>query len=130
MQARASYTSLRRRADFSRVHVQGQRKGDALLQVRVLPRPASVTVISPIRLGIIVSKKFGSAVERNRFKRIIRAAIHALGPELLPDWDVLVLPREAHGVKMSGVYASLRRLLDALGVLRKTPNPIIEGEMS
>jgi len=58
MQARASYTSLRRRADFSRVHVQGQRKGDALLQVRVLPRPASVTVISPIRLGIIVSKKY------------------------------------------------------------------------
>ena len=130
MQARASYTSLRRRADFSRVHVQGQRKGDALLQVRVLPRPASVTVQSPIRLGIIVSKKFGSAVERNRFKRIIRAAIRALGPEFIPDWDVLVLPREAHEVKMSEVYASLRRLLGTLGVLRTTPISTVEGERS
>ncbi|HEY3377978.1 MAG TPA: ribonuclease P protein component [Armatimonadota bacterium] len=127
MRASAVYTSLRRRAEFSRVHARGRRKGDALLQVRVLPRPASETVQSPIRLGIIVSKKFGSAVERNRFKRVVRAAVHTLGPELTEGWDVLVLPREAHEVHMPDIATSLRHLFGALGVLRETPATAPEG---
>lgn len=118
MRARAVYSSLRRRGDFTRVHQRGQRKGDARLQVRVLRRPAGVQVESPIRLGIIVSKKFGSAVERNRFKRIVRAAIRELGEEFTPGWDILVLPREAHDVKMPDIRASLQALLGALGILR------------
>lgn len=128
MRERALYTSLRRRAEFSRVHARGRRKGDALLQVRVLTRPAAETVQSPIRLGIIVSKKFGSAVERNRFKRLVRAAIRTLGPELTPGWDILVLPREAHGVSMTDVLAAMRRLLGALGVLHEAPAPPADGE--
>lgn len=123
MRARACYTSLRRRVDFGRVHAQGRRKWDALLQVRVLPRPASATADSPIRLGIIVSKKFGKAVERNRFKRVVRAAIRAIGPELMDGWDVLVLPREAHGVSMPAILSSLRGLLGALGVLAAAAHP-------
>jgi len=124
----AVYTSLRRRADFSRVHARGRRKGDALLQVRVQPCPASVTVESPIRLGIIVTKKFGSAVERNRFKRVVRAALFAIAEELQPGWDILVLPREAHGVKMHEVRASLHSLLRELGACRQGPTPLAEGE--
>lgn len=128
MRTRVNYTSLRRRAEFARVHTRGRRKGDALLQVRVLPRPASVTVTSPVRLGIIVSKKFGSAVERNRFKRVVRAAMRALAPELQPGWDILVLPRQAHGVKMADILASLRHLFGELGVLREISEPSTEGE--
>jgi ribonuclease P protein component len=123
MRERAVYTSLRRRADFSRAHSRGRRKGDALLQVRVLSRPSSDPDEPPVRLGIIVSKKFGSAVERNRFKRIVRSAIRALGPELTPGWDILVLPREAHEAKMPDILASLRRLLGELGVLRAETTP-------
>lgn len=123
MRASAIYTSLRRRADFQRVHAQGRRSGDALLQVRVLPRPPSTITTAPLRLGIVVSKKFGGAVERNRFKRVVRAAIRALASELIPDWDVLVLPREgAHGAQMPAVRASLQRLLSGLGVLRTAPS--------
>ena len=127
MRIRAIYTSLRRRAEFSRVHARGRRMGDALLQVRVLPCPASMVQECPIRLGIIVSKKFGPAVERNRFKRIVRAAIRALGPDLTPCWDILILPREAHGVKMCDLLHSLRHLLSELGVLRETIEPSKEG---
>jgi ribonuclease P protein component len=70
---------------------------------------------------MIVSKKYGSAVERNRFKRVVRAAFRALAAELTPGWDVLVLPRAAHGVKMTEVLVALRQLLSALGVLQPAP---------
>ena len=118
MRASACYTSLRRRADFSRVHRQGRRKGDALLQVRVLPHPALEHGPCPIRLGIIVSKKYGGAVARNRFKRLVRAALRALAPELTPGWDVLVLPREAQGIMMPTMLASFRSLFGALNLLK------------
>jgi ribonuclease P protein component len=67
---------------------------------------------------MIVSKKYGSAVERNRFKRIVRAAFRALGPELAPGWDILVLPREAHDSSAPRMEASLRDLLGQVGTLR------------
>jgi ribonuclease P protein component len=112
------YTPLRRRSDFRRIHAQGQRKGDALLQVRVSPTPPQVPRTSPIRLGILVSKKFGGAVERNRFKRIVRAAMREIGEELQPGWDILVLPRASQEAKSPEIRDALRRLLGELGVLR------------
>lgn len=121
------FMPLRRRADFTRVHARGPRKGDALVQVRVLPHPASISVSAPVRLGIIVSKKFGSAVERNRFKRLVRAVMRELGPELRSGWDILVLPREAHGINMPAMLASFRHLLLALGVLQAPTAPGEEG---
>lgn len=121
MRAVACYTSLRRRADFSRVHRQGRRKGDALLQVRVLPHPSEISGQCPIRLGMIVSKKYGSAVARNRFKRLVRAAMRELAPELTAGWDVLVLPRESHTVTMWEVLASFRVLFGALGLIHASP---------
>lgn len=125
MRACAVYQPLRRRDDFRRVHAQGQRKGDDLIQVRALPTPTAVPVSAPLRLGIIASKKYGSAVERNRFKRIVRAAVHALGQEITPGWDILILPRAVHQAKMQDIAISLRRLLGYLGILRT--NDISEG---
>ena len=127
MRRRALYTSLRKRAEFSRVHARGRRKGDALLQVRVQPRPASAAATAPLRLGIIVSKKFGSAVARNRFKRVVRAAFMTCAAELTPGWDILVLPRDAHGVTMEQVRQSLWCLLSELGV-RQTPSVAAANE--
>jgi len=118
MHAPSVYTPLRRRADFRRLHGQGQRKSDVRLQVRVLRRPDNPPWAAPIRLGILVTKKYGPAVERNRFKRLVRTAIRALAPELAPGWDILVLPRAARDAKMQDVLASLSAVLAALGVLR------------
>ena len=129
MRACEHYTSLRRRAEFSRVHRQGRRKGDALLQVRVLPHPAAgVEPLPPVRLGIIVSKKFGASVARNRFKRLVRAALRTLAPELSRGWDLLVLPREAQGVTMLDVLTSLRQLLSALGLVKAIAEPLAEEQ--
>ena len=118
MKARNAYTPLRRRDDFRRLHAQGRRKGDALLQVRVLAA-TTMTVDAPFRMGILTTKKYGSAVERNRFRRLVREAIRLLAPELAPGWEFLVLPRDARDAKMPAVLASLRYLLSAAGVPRR-----------
>ena len=123
----AVYTPLRRRRDFQRVHAQGRRKGDTLLQVRVIPTPQSVPQVTPIRLGLLVGKKYGSAVERNRFKRIVRAALRELAEEFAQGWDILVLPRAVHQAGMQEVRDSLRGLLGDLGVLRPATQSTDEG---
>lgn len=122
----AIYTPLRRRADFQRVHAQGRRKGDARLQVRVAPTPATAKVQTPLRLGILVTKKYGNAVQRNRFKRLVRAALRSLGAELPSGWDILVLPRAAADAKMPDIRESLRWGLRELGLLAPAA-PIDEG---
>lgn len=123
MRARDIYAPLRTRADFSRVHQQGRRKSDVLLQVRVAPRPPDAPPAGLIRLGILVTKKYGSAVARNRFKRVVRAAIRALGAGLSPGWDILVLPRAAQDATMPLVLASLHSLLGMLDLVHDPAHP-------
>ncbi len=122
MRMRYLFTSLRKRADFSRVHTQGRRKGDGVLQVRALARGGDNSATT-LRLGMVVSKRFGNAVARNRFKRLIRAALREVAPQCAPGWDILVLPRAATGIKVGQVLASLRRILADIGVLQQVQPP-------
>ena len=46
-----------------------------------------------LRLGITVSKKMGGAVERNRAKRIIRAAFRACAPNIALGIDFVIVAR-------------------------------------
>lgn len=64
------------------------------------------------RLGITVTKKFGSAVLRNRFKRITREAFR-LSRALLPKGlDIVVKPRtEALDASMQQIQQELMQLL-------------------
>ena len=74
------------------------------------------------RLGLTVSKKIGSAVERNRAKRIIRAAYDPLREELRPGFLIVISAREAIGGKKStDVARDLRAAFVALDML-SAPN--------
>lgn len=65
-----------------------------------------------IRLGITVTKKYGSAVIRNRFKRIIREAFRLTRHILPQGLDMIVKPRsEAHNAKSSDIQQELIKLL-------------------
>ena len=45
------------------------------------------------RIGITASKKIGNAVERNRSRRVIRAAFRAVLPQVDGKWDIVFVAR-------------------------------------
>ncbi len=81
---------LRRAADFSRVREQGQAYSHPLLVLIALSNPDGKT-----RIGVSAGRSVGTAVERNRAKRRLRAAIAALSPRLKAGWDVILIARTA-----------------------------------
>lgn len=66
------------------------------------------------RLGVSVTRKFGSACERNRAKRRVKEAFRLLGPHA--PGDVVVVPkREVLDAPFSEVSDELLRLVGAFG---------------
>jgi len=47
------------------------------------------------RFGIIVSRKFGSAVLRNKAKRRARGIVDRIHAKISPPCDILIFPRKA-----------------------------------
>ena len=67
------------------------------------------------RYGITASKKIGGAVERNRAKRVIRAAYSKLEPEIPTGWDFIFVARtKTTLVKMDEVAAVMKRQMEHL----------------
>lgn len=78
---------LRRRLEYLRVYKTGRRLAGRF----VLIDCAKGT--SGAKLGISVSKRYGKAHRRNRFKRVVREAFRESLPLLPPDIEINVSPR-------------------------------------
>jgi ribonuclease P protein component len=89
-------------AEFERVFAAKRSQGDGMLVVygctNDLPTP---------RLGLVVSRKCGDAVTRNRWKRCIRDAFRLAQHELPPGLDLLAMPRVGATPTMPRVRQSL-----------------------
>jgi len=48
---------------------------------------------APSQVGIVVGKRFGNAVRRNRAKRVFRALVRQLHQDLVPGQALLVFPK-------------------------------------
>ncbi len=105
---------LSRSAEFERVFRQGRSHAGRDLVLYVFPRGEDE---GEPRLGMTVGRKVGSAVERNRIKRVLREAF-ALESERLPAGsDAVVIARSgarelAVRSGLSGVRSALAELID------------------
>ncbi len=78
---------LRLRAEFGRVMREGRVYPGAQCVVRIRPNEDGCA-----RLGIAAPRKYGNAIRRNRFKRLVREAFRAIQKDL-GAVDVFVSPR-------------------------------------
>jgi ribonuclease P protein component len=63
------------------------------------------------RYGIIVSKRVGMAVTRNRARRLLREAVRALDAELSSGFDIVLIARPAlKGEPFAAVLVAVREL--------------------
>jgi ribonuclease P protein component len=79
---------LRQRADFDRVFAARKSVADGRLVVYAAPNDLPYP-----RIGLVVSKKHGTAARRNRYKRLLREAFRRRREQLPGTGDFVVLPR-------------------------------------
>ena len=97
---------------FRRLYHRGKSKAGASLVAYCMKNRRGET-----RVGITTSKKIGTAVERNRARRVIRAAFSQL-EDGVTGWDLVFVARSrTTRVKMQVVLADMEKQLTALGVL-------------
>lgn len=79
---------LTRSTDIKRVRLTGKSIAHPLVVLYALPNGQDFT-----RFGVTAGKGVGGAVQRNRAKRLIRAALQAHSEQIQPGWDLLVVAR-------------------------------------
>ena len=105
---------LRHAREFSRVYQRRARVSDQLLIVN-----GCENEFERARLGLSVSRRVGNAVERNRWKRLIRETFRTARADLPAGIDFVVSPRRGAEPDFAAVRHSLislaRRLQRKLG---------------
>lgn len=105
--------TLKENKDFRRLYYRGKSQADTCLVTYVMKSRLGET-----RVGITSSKKIGKAHERNRARRLIRAAFSFFEGELNASYDIVFVARSRTSkVKMQEVREQMEKQLIALGVL-------------
>ena len=80
---------LRNSADFKRVRRSGTSFAHPLVVLIVEDNPGA-----GLRVGVTAGKSVGDAVRRSRAKRLLRAGIAPLLPQITQDVDILLIARQ------------------------------------
>lgn len=108
-----SELTLRKQSDFARVYKQGKSKGSRFAVILYKRNGLKFT-----RTAFVASKKVGNSVERNRSRRLMRAAYKALEPNVKSGYDIIFVARAAIiGCREPEVEKQLKRALDSAGIL-------------
>lgn len=106
--------TLKQNTEFHRAYGKGK--------VKASPRLVTYVVRGRgpgCRIGITAAKKLGSAVERNRCRRIIRAAFSSVYPFCSGNWDIVFVARfKTKQLKSCDLVPVMQKHLTELGVIR------------
>ncbi|MDP2871269.1 MAG: ribonuclease P protein component [Bacillota bacterium] len=107
-------TRLRANQEYRDVLKRGRSVANDLAVLYVLEREGSR------RLGVSVPRRFGTAVARNRVRRLFWEAYRFCGPHLLDRFDLVIIPRRgARGKRYREVLCALEELCARSGIWRK-----------
>jgi ribonuclease P protein component len=96
---------LLKSAEFDRVMQLRFSEADGLMILYAARGQSSAT-----RLGLVVSRKCGNAVVRNRWKRSLREAFRLVYHELPAGLDLVILPRRDAAPHVGRLQTSLKTL--------------------
>lgn len=80
---------LKRSSDFQRVRQFGKAYTHPLAVLIALPGEQEHS-----RFAVSAGRSIGTAVERNRAKRLLRESLRTIQREILPGWDIIILARQ------------------------------------
>ena len=113
-----SELTLRKQSDFSRVYKQGKSKGGRFAVILYKRNGLKFT-----RTAFVASKKVGNSVQRNRSRRLMRAAYRAVEPNVKSGYDIIFVARAAiNGCKEPEVERQLKKTLEGAGILTGNSN--------
>lgn len=111
-----NYIVLKQNSDFRRAYGRGKSFSDPALVTYVLKNNRA----GVCRMGITTSKKIGNAVERNRSRRIIRAAFRENLPNIKGGYDFIFVARtRTKSLKSTDVSKIMDKHLAKAGVKKK-----------
>lgn len=100
---------LRKRKDFDRVFKEGKVLKGAIFSAYVLRNS-----LGHPRIGIIVGRKFGGAVERNRIRRLLRESYRSNKGLIGAGFDIVLLPRIGIEANFKTVEEAFKKLMTRL----------------
>ena len=110
---------IRTRSEFQRSRRSGKSFAGKFLVLSVLPDPALLDGGGPgLRFGIILTKKVGNAVVRNRVRRRVRGLLSQYGQRIAPGHQLVVIARyTAPGAAFPDLERDWLNLLRRAGIL-------------
>lgn len=113
-----SMISLKKNIEFQRAYKRGMYRVSPILVTYVIKNKFGFS-----RFGITTSKKVGCAVQRNRSRRIIKAAFVSIisSFEIKNGYDIVFVARvKTPSVKMTDVYPVMLKHFRQLGLLNNS----------
>ncbi len=109
-----AYLTLKENRQFQRAYKRGKSFVSPCLVSYVIKNNTN-----NLQIGITTSKKIGKAVQRNRCRRIIRAAFFELKPQIKDGYDIVFVARaKTPFVKSTDILSAMKNHLQQAKVLK------------